>query len=142
MSLQTQVKVFAAGVASFGGMALRRLTVNVAGQPYELLLHEDERTTTPYVLGTPGAPGTLGGSLPLVAEWGEPLGQVCALHIGDESGQVVAYGLLLRGQTEAVTVRAADTYWWNGELLCRRRQAYALRDLLRGKKARVRAEAA
>lgn len=141
MTLQSQVKVFAAGVASFGGTGLRRLGVNIGGQVRELLLHEDSGGVTPYLLAGAGTFAAL-SSLPLVAEWGEPLGQITELHSDEESGQIQAYGLILRGQTEGVVVQAADTYWWNGELFCRRRQAYHLRDLLRGKKMRVRAQAA
>lgn len=140
MTLSPQVKVFAAGQALFGGTGLRRLTVNVGGQPCELLLHEGAKQTTPFLLAAEALGAA--GPLTLLAEWGEPLGQVCALHTQEDTGQVMAYDLLLRGQTSPVTVQATDTYWWNGELLCRRRQAYALREQARGKKPRPRAQAA
>ena len=142
MTLPAQVKVFASNVASFGGVPLRRLGVALARGNCALLVHEAGHGTA-YVLEAP-APQASSAPLHLKAEWGEPLGQVQHFETGSE-GEVTAFGLLLRlrsGDVTPVTVGAADAYWSGGELFCRRRCAYALRDVQKGRRPRVRTQAA
>lgn len=140
MTLHSPVKVYAAGVACFGGVTLRRVRLNVAGTSCAALLHEQGEQVIPYLLEQcgDGAPGS--APLHLMADWGEPLAPVSALHCED-SGEISAYTVRLKTGQDT-TVSAADTYWWNGELYARKRVSYAVRDLLRGKKGRVRAQAA
>lgn len=144
MTLQTQVKVFDSAVVSFGGTSLRRLMVSVGGKLRPLLLHE-ETNSTPFLLAGQPISETTQASLHLIAEWGEPLGEVYELQADAQTGKLEAYALRLRhrdGRVSEVSVSASDTFWWQGELYCRKRLSYQLRDVQRGKRPRVRPEAA
>lgn len=134
MTLQTQVKVFPADLASFGGVRLRRVNVSVGGQAHQLLLHELGRTGAFLVSGE-GTPS--GGELMLKAEWGEPLGTVTRLHVDADSGEVLGYAVQVRVRDAGVVtveLGADATFWWNGELCCTKRAAYHLRDVQRGRR--------
>lgn len=129
------MKVFSADSASFGGIRLRRLTVLIASEPTHLLVHEQERTAA-YVVAS-GQAGSVARPLILLAEWGEPLGNVQQVRTDPESGEVLEYMVALKlrsGRTVTVTVAPQGTYWWNGDLCCTKRVAYALRDVQRGKR--------
>lgn len=145
MSLQTQVKVFTADLASFGGVRLRRVNVLVGGQAHQLLLHEAGQTGTgqtrsgqagAFVVSTDTAlPATV--ELILKAEWGEPLGTVTKLQVEAVSGEVEGYAVQVRVRGAGVVtveLRADATFWWNGELCCTKRAAYYLRDVQRGRR--------
>ncbi|WP_135228999.1 hypothetical protein [Deinococcus fonticola] len=139
MTLQTQVKVFSADLASFGGVRLRRVSVLVGGQPRQMLLHELGRAGAFVMSGAAGADGAAAyaGELLVKAEWGEPLGSVTELHSDPVSGEVQGYTVQLRvkGQHPVTVHLAADaTFWWNGELCCTKRAAYHLRDIGRGRR--------
>lgn len=138
MTLEAQVKVFPADLASFGGVRLRRLAVRVGAQTHQLLLHEQGRTGAFVVSGEGAGPIPFAGELVMKAEWGEPLGNVVALATNHASGEVRAYTLALKtrsGEVLEVDVEADHAFWWNGELCCNKRVAYQLRDLQRGRRA-------
>ena len=137
MTLQTQVKVFPADLASFGGVRLRRVNVTVSGQAHQLLLHELGRTGAFVVSGEGAGAASYAGELLVRAEWGEPLGNVSKLLVDADSGEVLGYEVMLRVRgSEIVTVElsAEATFWWNGELCCTKRTAYYLRDVQRGRR--------
>lgn len=152
MAPQTQVKVFESGTALFGGISLRRISVSVGGQGQQLLLHEqpagsahEQAGVTPFLLDAREMSGRAALPLQLVAEWGEPLGEVVALQATSQTGELTGYTLRLRhrdGSHTELQVDAGGTYWWNNELYARKRLSYTLRDIQRGKRARARAQAA
>lgn len=113
----------------FGGTRIRRVPIALSGQVHELLLHEDTQDG-PYLLAPSSSLPTGRASISLNAEWGEPLGRVDALHTHPETGRVEAY-VIVGPFPEPMTVDATDTYWWQGELYCRKRRATQLRDLRR-----------
>lgn len=127
--------MFSADISSFGGTRLRRLTVLIASEPTHLLVHEQERTAA-YVVAS-GQAGTVARPLALLAEWGEPLGNVQQVRTDPKSGEVLEYTVALKlrsGRMVTIPVAAQGTCWWNGELCCTKRVAYALRDVQRGKR--------
>ncbi len=142
MTIQAQVRVFPSHVASFGGVRLRRLSVSLPHQNYDLLLHEGSQGSA-FVLEEAAEHG-VSSPLHLKAEWGEALGQIQKFTV-EASGQITAFELLLNlrsGDATPVTVGAGEVYWSGGELYCRKRLGYALRDVQKGKRARVRSQAA
>ncbi|ACO47720.1 hypothetical protein DEDE109153_12350 [Deinococcus deserti] len=145
MSPTTQVKVCSAQVASFGGVDLRRVSVTLGGQAQVLLVREYQHAAA-YLLQPRGdamaAPSQQEASaapaLVLRAEWGEPLGQVQDLEIDSECGRISAYLMVLSlpgGERRSVRVRTRDTYWWQGQLYCRKTRTQQLRSLLLGRRS-------
>lgn len=145
MSPTTQVKVCSAQVASFGGVDLRRVSVTLGGRSEVLLVREYQHAAA-YLLqprtdgaGTPSRQeASAAPALILRAEWGEPLGQVQDLEIDSECGRISAYLMVLRlpgGERRSVRVRTRDTFWWQGQLYCRKSRTQQLRGLLHGRQS-------
>lgn len=116
----------------FGGTRIRRVPILLGEQRRVLLLHEDAPAGT-YLLDTPaGLSGPGRGHVTLHAEWGEPLGRVHDVQVDAETGRVEAYLIRTTALGDApVVVDATDTYWWQGNLYCRRRRTTQLRELKR-----------
>ncbi|MFC4638337.1 hypothetical protein [Deinococcus hohokamensis] len=134
MAPTIQVKVCSTQVASFGGVDLRRVAVAVGEQQCVLLVRETLQGS-PYVLQE----GAAGAAPPLMlrAEWGEPLAPVQALEAGEDGGRVSAYLLefaLPGGEVYRTRIRTRDTYWWQGQLYCRKSRTLQLRDSLRARR--------
>ncbi|MFC4424975.1 hypothetical protein [Deinococcus navajonensis] len=135
MAPTIQVKVCSTQVASFGGVDLRRVAVTV-GEQQCLLLVRESLQGAPHVLDASGA----GSAPPLVlrAEWGEPLAPVSALEANEDAGRISAYVLefvLPGGEIYRTRIRTRDTYWWQGQLYCRKSRTLQLRDSLRARRA-------
>lgn len=145
MSPTTQVKVCSAQVASFGGVDLRRVSVSLGGQSQVLLVREYQHAAAYLLQPRVGDLGmaarqetSAAPALVLRAEWGEPLGQVLGVETDSECGRISAYLLELSlpgGEQRSVRVRTRDTFWWQGQLYCRKTRTQQLRGLLHGRQA-------
>lgn len=130
MTRQTQSRAFPVRSAEFAGVALRRFSVPVGERIYVLLDHGQRGKTFAVEVHEP-AHGA-GAAFVLQAEWGEPLASLEGLTTDPQTGEIEAYEVTVRlpgREPQRLTLSAADVFWWEGELFCRKARAKELRAL-------------
>lgn len=130
MTRQTQSRAFPVRTAEFAGVALRRFSVPVAGGVYVLLGHGQGKA---FVVDTYPCARS-GAAFVLQAEWGEPLATLGGLVCDPRTGEVQGYEVAVERpgrEPRRLTLDAADVFWWEGELFCRKARARELRALIR-----------
>lgn len=132
MIRHTQSRAFPVRTAEFAGVALRRFSVPVGACVYVLLDHSQCGKT--FVVDV--QPSTRAAAFVLQAEWGEPLASLESLISDPLTGEIGAYEVLVGRPNQApqrLTLAAADVFWWEGELFCRKARAKELRGLARAR---------
>lgn len=140
MTRQTQSRAFPVQATEFAGVALRRFSVPVAGRVYVLLAHSQTggQTGKTFVVDAQPAARATAATFVLQAEWGEPLAWLEGLVCDPQTGAIEGYEVCVHlpdREPRRLTLGAADVFWWEGELFCRKARARELRALGRTRAA-------